>query len=90
VPDIGPVEALADQPVAGKARLVGDPLLVHRLVEARQHAHHLAPAGIDIDVAADGVEHIDRFGAVQFPGPRHEGIGLGGQRAHGAEVDDIG
>ena len=90
VPDIGPVEALADQPVAGEARLVGDPLLVHRLVEARQHAHHFAPAGIDIDVAADGVEDVDGFGAVQLPGPGHEGVGLGGQRADRAEVDDVG
>ena len=50
------VEAAPLQPVIGEAALVGDPLLVHVLVEARQDAHHLAAAGVDADVAADRVE----------------------------------
>ena len=38
---------------------------------------------------ADRVHHVDRFGLGQLPGPRLEGVGLGGQRADRAEVDDV-
>jgi hypothetical protein len=89
-PHVGPVEALAAQAITGETGLVGDPLLVHGLVQARQNAHDLVAAGIDADVAADGVEHIDRLGLLQLPRPRHEGIGLRGQRADRAEIDDVG
>ena len=59
-------------------------------MEARQHAQDLGAAGIDPDVAADGVEHIDRLGFAQFPGPRDVGIGLRGQRPDRAQIDDVG
>ena len=59
--DIGPVEPLRAQAVDDVARLVGDPLLVHRLVDARQDSHHLAAAGIDPDRGADAVHHVDRL-----------------------------
>ncbi len=52
---IGPVEPLDAQAVDDVAGLVGDPLLVHLVVDARQDAHHLAPAGVDADRRADRV-----------------------------------
>ena len=43
-PDIRPVEPVALQAVDGEARLVGNPLLVHVFMEARQDAQHGAAA----------------------------------------------
>ena len=71
------------------ARLVGNPFLIDLFIEARQHPHHLRPARIDADVAALRIHHIDGFGLAQFPGPRVEGIRLGGQRAHRAQIHHI-
>ena len=65
--DIGPVEALRPQAVPDEAGLVGDPLLVHRLVDARQDAHHLAAARIDADGRAERVHHVDGLGLGQLP-----------------------
>ena len=62
-----PVETPAAQAVAGVAGLVGDPFLVHRLVQPRQDAHDLSGARIDADGAAHGVERIDGFGRRQLP-----------------------
>ena len=87
--DVRLVEALAAQAVDDVARLVGNPLLVHVVVDARQDAHHLAAAGVDADRGADRVHDVDRFGLVQLPRPRREGIGLRGQRADRAEIDDV-
>ena len=86
---IGGVEALAAQPVAGEPRLVGDPLLVDILVQQRDHPLHLAAARIDADIAADRVHHVDGLGLGQLPRPGVEGVGLRGQRADRAEIDDI-
>ena len=71
------------------AGLVVRPLLVDVLVEAGQRAHHLAAAGVEADIGADPVHHVDRRNLAQLPGPRLERIGLGGQRADRAEIDDI-
>src|SRR3546814_7179329 len=68
VAQVGAIEPLARQPVAGMARLVVDPLLVDATVEARQHAQHLAPAGVAADAGADGVEHVDRVGLAELAG----------------------
>ena len=87
--DIGPIETLPFQAVAGEAGLVGDPLLVDVVVQARQHPHDLGAAAVDPNVGADGIHDVDRFGLAQFPGPRREGIGLGGQRADRAQVDHV-
>ena len=89
LPYIGRVEPLAAQPVAGEPRLVGEPLLVDVLVQERNHPLHLAVPGIDPDVAAHRVHHVDGFGLGEFPGPRVEGVGLGGQRADRAQIDDV-
>src|SRR6185503_14871692 len=77
------------EPVDGEARLVGNPLLVDVLVEARQDAQHGWAAGIDPNVRADGIEHVDRFRLAQFPGPRDEGIRFGGQGADRAQIDNV-
>ena len=63
----GPVEALQAQAVDDVAGLVGDPLLVHRLVDARQDAHDFAAAGIDADGGADRIHHVDGLGLASAP-----------------------
>src|SRR5262249_51960334 len=68
--DIRPVEALVAQAVDRVARLVGDPLLVYVVVQARQDAHHDVAAHVDTDVGAEAIEHIDRFGLAHLPRPR--------------------
>jgi hypothetical protein len=75
VTDIGPIEALRLQPVPDEAGLVGDPLLVHVLMGARQDPHHLATARIEADVGADRVHHVDRFDLAQLPGAPAELVG---------------
>src|SRR6202022_2549154 len=88
--DVGTIEPPPDQPVDCETGLVRDPFFVHRLVEARQYAHYLRSAGIDPDVAADCVEAIYRFGLPKLPRPGDEGIGLRGQGADRAQIDDVG
>src|SRR5690606_1733998 len=85
----GPVEALRLDAVPDVTGLVGDPLLVHRIVDARQDAHHFAAAAIDANGGPDGVHHVDRFRLDQFPWARLERIGLAGERPDRAEVDNI-
>ena len=87
--NVGLVETLAAQAIDHVAGLVGDPLLVHVVVDARQDAHDLAPARIDADRRAERVHHVDRLGLVQFPRPRRERIGLRGERADRAEIDHV-
>ena len=87
--DKRPVEALGLETIPDKARLVGNPLLVHILMCARQDAHDFAPPHIHADIRSDRIHDIDRFGLGQFPGPRLEFIGLGGERAHWTKIDDI-
>src|SRR3546814_18922928 len=74
VAQIRTIEPLARQAVTGMARLVVDPLLVHPLVQARQHAQHLAPAGVDADGRADGVQPVARVRLAHLPGSSPEGI----------------
>ncbi len=88
--DVRAVEPAPAQPVDGVAGLVRDPLLVDRLVEPRQHAQHLPVARIEADAAADRVRHVDRFGLGQLPRPGEEGVGLRGQGADRAQIDDVG
>ena len=40
-------------------------------------------------MAAHRVHHVDGLGLGELPGPGVEGVGLGGQRADRAEIDDI-
>ncbi len=89
VADIGLIEPLRAQAVDHVAGLVGNPLLVHVVVGARQNAHHLAPARVDADGRAERVHHVDRLRLVELPRPRREGIRLGGERADRAEIDHV-
>ena len=86
---IRPVETLGAQAVPDMARLVGDPFLVDGVVHARQDAHHLPPARIDADGAAERIHDVDRERLAELPGPRHEGVRLRGERADGTEIDDV-
>ena len=56
---------------------------------ARQDAFDLAALGIDADIRPQSIHHVDGLGLGQLPGPRGEGVGLVGQRADRAEVDDV-
>jgi len=87
--DHGQVEPLPLEAVVLEARLVADPLLIHVLVQPRHDAHHLGPAAVHPDVCPQRVRHVDALGGLELPGARREGGGLGGERAHGAEVDDV-
>ena len=83
------VEPLAHQAIDIVPGLVRRPFLVHVIIDARHGAQHLATAAVEADVGADRIHHVDRVGLLQFPRPRFERIGLGRQRADGAEIDDI-
>src|SRR5690606_3200070 len=87
--DHGHVEAALLQAVVREAALVGDPLLVDVLVQARHDAHDLGRARVDPDVAADRIEDVDRFGLAQLPGAGAVFVGLGVERADRAQVDDV-
>src|SRR4029077_13275511 len=71
------------------AGLVGNPLLVHVVVNTRQDAHHLASTRIDPNGRAEAVHDVDRFGLGEFPRPILQRPWLGGERADGAEIDDV-
>ncbi len=86
---IGLVEPLGAQSVDHMAGLVGNPFLIHVVIAARQDAHHLAPARVDADRRSERIHHVDRLGLGQLPGPRREGIRLGGERADRAEIDHV-
>ena len=47
------------------------------------------PRAVDADVGADRIQHVDAVGLPQLPRARHEGVGLGGQRADRAEIDHV-
>src|ERR1700730_3738460 len=83
------VEALHPQAINLMPGLVGNPLLVHVFVDARQDAHHLTTPGIDPDGAADRVGDVDRLGLAKFPRTRRERIGLRGQRTNRAQIDHV-
>ena len=87
--NVGLVEALGAQAVDDVAGFVGNPLLVHIVVDARKDAHDLAPARIDTDSRADRVHDVDRLGLIQLPWPRGEGVRLGGQCADRTKIDHV-
>ena len=86
---IRPVEPLVAQAVDGVTGLVGDPLLVDVVVHPRQHAHDLRAARVDADVGAQRIQHVDRLGLGELPRPRLVGVGLRGERAYRAEIDQV-
>ena len=84
------VEPLRPEAVAGKARLVGDPLLVDVVVVARQDAHHFAPARVDADGRAERVHDVEGFGVLELPRARDERPWPVRQRADRAQVVYVG
>ena len=84
------IQPPVDQPIDLIARLVGDPLLVHVVVDPRQDAQHFAAAAVEPDVRPAGVGHVDRERLLELPRPRLEGVRPRCQRADRAQVDDIG
>ena len=84
--DVRLVEPLTAHPVPDKARPVREPFLVHAIMVAGQYPHHLAALGVDPDVRAQRIHHVDGFGLRQFPGPGGEGVGL---RCEGADRADL-
>ena len=87
--DVRHIKPLAAQAIPHKAGFIRNPFLVHAIMVARQDTHHFAPFCIHANIAAKRVHHIDSLGLAQLPRPRGKGIRLGGQRAHGAQVDDV-
>ncbi len=83
------VQTLGLQAIPDEAGLVGDPLLVHLLVDTRHDAHDFAATGIDADRRTDGIHDVDRFGLAEFPRTGGESEGTRGQRTDRAEVDDV-
>src|SRR5437879_6928082 len=77
--DVGVVEATA----------VADPALVDVVVLARGHAHKLATALPEVDVAPDRALRADALGVGHVPRARLEPPDARGQCADGAEVDDV-
>ena len=72
--DVGTVEPPGLQPVDDLPRLVGNPFLVHVVVDARKNTHDLASAGVHADRRAERIHHVDRLRLGQLPGPRLESI----------------
>src|SRR3984957_14340506 len=70
-------------------RLVGNPFLVDRVVDARQDAHNLATTGIHSDRGAKRVHHVNRFGLGVLPRTGVERGWLRGQSADRTEIDHV-
>ena len=83
------VEAALHKAIDRVARLIARPFLVHVFVDARHGAQHLTATAVEADVGAHGIHHVDGGSVLQFPRPRHEGVGLGCQRTDGAEINNI-
>ena len=64
---VRPVEPLGAQAVPHMPSLVGDPLLVDGVVDARQDAHDFAAARIDPDGAAERIHDVDRQASWSAP-----------------------
>ena len=83
------VQTLRPQAIPDKTGFVGNPFLVHAIMVARQDAFDFAPLGIDPNVGAKRVHHVNRFGLGQLPRTGGEGIGFIGQRANRAKINDV-
>ena len=70
------IQTLAAQTIPYEAGFVRNPLFVHAIVVARQKAHYFTAFGINANVGAKRVHHVDRLCFGQFPRARSESIGL--------------
>ena len=67
--------------------LVAEPGVVHLEVVARELAHDLAAADVDLDVAAGAAVRAHGVDRREVERPRHEPVRRGGQRAHRTDLD---
>jgi len=100
--DLAQLPAVADQRagdavvdvdrLVGEAALVAQPAVVDAGVAlgvAGQHAHDALVADGEGDVALRGAQRADAGAALNVPRARAEAVGLRGQRAHRAQLDDV-
>ncbi len=73
----------------GEAAAVAQPAVVDLGVLAGEHAQHALVAHRQRDVALGGAQRAHRAGILDVPRPRAEAVGLGGERADGAQLDDV-
>ena len=83
------VQPLRLKPIDNVPRLVGNPFLVDRIVDARQDAHDLAAARVDPDGRAQGVHDVHRLGLEVLPGSGVERGRFRGQGSDRTQVDDV-
>jgi hypothetical protein len=90
VADHRPRDALVDvDRLVGEAALVAQPPVVDLLVVAGEHAQDAVVADREADVALRRAQRAQAAGLLDVPGPRAEAVGLGRQRAHRAQLDDV-
>ena len=90
VADHRPRHALVDvDRLVGEAAAVAQPAVVDLWVVAPEHAQDAVVADREGDVALAGAQPAHRAGALDVPRARAEAVGLGGQRAHRAQLDDV-
>ena len=87
--NVGCVQTLAAQAIPNKARLVGNPFLIHAVMIAREEAHDFTAFGVHANVGAKRIHHVDGFCFGQFPRTGGESVGLRHKRPDRAEVDDV-
>ena len=87
--DVWTVQTLAAQTIPDKTGFVGNPFLVHTVMVTRQEPHDFAPLGVDANIRAQRVHHIDAFRLGQLPRTRGKGIRFRHQCAHRAQIDDV-
>ncbi len=80
---------LAGEHLEAEAALVAEPAVVDVLVVAPEDAYDLLVADRELDVALARAESADRASVLDVPGAGAEAVRLRGERAHGAELDDV-
>ena len=87
---IGARHALVDvDRLVGEAAAVAQPAVVDLGVVAPEHAQDAVVADGEADVALAGAQRAHRARALDVPRARAEAVGLRGQRAHRAQLDDV-
>ena len=69
------IEAALSQAIDLIAPFIGQPFLIHIIIDARQSAHNFAAAAIETDIRANSVRHINAERLFEFPGTRFKGVG---------------
>ena len=83
-------DALVDvHRLVGEAALVAQPAVVDLCVVAAEHAQDAVVAHGEGHVALRRAQRADRARALDVPRARAEAVGLRGQRADGAQLDDV-